>query len=76
MTIEPVKSVSVLGAGVMGQGIAQSFAMGGFPVYLYDIAQDILVVIMAPMSLASSPQTVASLRLGSLPRRTLSPSRR
>jgi 3-hydroxybutyryl-CoA dehydrogenase len=42
MTIEPVKSVSVLGAGVMGQGIAQSFAMGGYPVFLYDIAQNIL----------------------------------
>ncbi len=47
MTIEPVKSVSVLGAGVMGQGIAQSFAMGGYPVYLYDIADDILEVAHA-----------------------------
>jgi len=47
MTIEPVKSVSVLGAGVMGQGIAQSFAMGGYPVYLYDIAEDILEVAHA-----------------------------
>lgn len=42
MTTEPVKTVSVLGAGVMGHGIAQSFAMGGYPVYLYDIAKDIL----------------------------------
>jgi 3-hydroxybutyryl-CoA dehydrogenase len=41
---ENVKSVSVLGAGVMGQGIAQSFAMGGYPVNLYDIADDILEV--------------------------------
>jgi 3-hydroxybutyryl-CoA dehydrogenase len=47
MTSDPVKSVSVLGAGVMGQGIAQSFAMGGYPVYLYDITKAILDVAHA-----------------------------
>lgn len=44
MTSDRIKSVSVLGAGVMGQGIAQSFIMGGYPVYLYDITSEILNV--------------------------------
>ena len=44
MTYDKVKAVSVLGAGVMGQGIAQSFIMGGYPVYLYDISSEILDV--------------------------------
>ena len=47
MNTENIKSVSVLGAGVMGQGIAQSFAMGGYPVNLYDIADDILEIAHA-----------------------------
>jgi 3-hydroxybutyryl-CoA dehydrogenase len=44
MTYDGVKAVSVLGAGVMGQGIAQSFIMGGYPVCLYDITSEILDV--------------------------------
>ena len=42
MTIETIKTVTVLGAGIMGHGIAQSFLMGGYPVILYDIQSTFL----------------------------------
>lgn len=42
MRLEDVKTVSVLGAGIMGHGIAQAFLMGGYPVRLYDIKESIL----------------------------------
>lgn len=37
-----VKKVAVLGSGIMGRGIAQVCAQGGFDVNLYDISMDIL----------------------------------
>jgi 3-hydroxybutyryl-CoA dehydrogenase len=37
-----VQRIAVIGAGVMGHGIAQVAAMAGFQVRLYDINQDIL----------------------------------
>ena len=42
MRLESIKTVSVLGAGIMGHGIAQSFLMGGYPVVLYDVEEPIL----------------------------------
>lgn len=42
MKLDDIKTVSVLGAGIMGHGIAQSFLMGGCPVRLYDIKDGIL----------------------------------
>jgi len=42
MKLEEIRSISVLGAGIMGHGIAQSFLMGGYPVRLYDIKESIL----------------------------------
>jgi len=42
MKLEQIKNISVLGAGIMGHGIAQSFLMGGYPVMLYDIRKSIL----------------------------------
>ncbi len=39
MTIE---SVGVIGAGTMGNGIAQSFAMAGFPVVMQDVSDQAL----------------------------------
>lgn len=38
-----VKNITVIGSGVMGSGIAQSFAMGGFAVVVNDIAEKNLV---------------------------------
>lgn len=40
--MDKIKQVAVLGAGIMGHGIAQSFLMGGYPVSLFDIAEPIL----------------------------------
>lgn len=42
MSMERIKTISVLGAGIMGHGIAQSFLMGGYSVILYDIQESIL----------------------------------
>jgi 3-hydroxybutyryl-CoA dehydrogenase len=42
MRLEEIRSISVLGAGIMGHGIAQAFLMGGYPVRLYDIKDAIL----------------------------------
>ncbi|MBE4906766.1 3-hydroxyacyl-CoA dehydrogenase family protein [Bacillus luteolus] len=37
-----IKKVAVIGAGLMGSGIAQSMATGGKEVILYDISQEVL----------------------------------
>ncbi len=37
-----IKKVAVIGAGLMGNGIAQSMATGGREVILYDISQEVL----------------------------------
>lgn len=42
MKMEDIKIIAVLGAGIMGHGIAQRFLMGGYPVRLYDIQESIL----------------------------------
>lgn len=42
MGAEGIKKVAVIGAGTMGHGIAQVFAMRGYEVWIKDIAQEIL----------------------------------
>jgi 3-hydroxybutyryl-CoA dehydrogenase len=42
MRLEKIRNISVLGAGTMGHGIAQTFLMGGYPVRLYDVKEAIL----------------------------------
>ena len=42
MKLEEIHRIAVLGAGIMGHGIAQSFLMAGYPVILYDIQDAIL----------------------------------
>jgi len=42
MNLEDIKKITVLGSGVMGHGIAQGFAMGGYPVTIYDINDIVL----------------------------------
>lgn len=37
MEVDQIKKIAVLGAGIMGHGIAQSFLMGKYPVKLYDL---------------------------------------
>ena len=38
MRLESIKRIAVLGAGTMGPGIAQRYAMSGRSVNLYDIS--------------------------------------
>lgn len=42
MKVEDIKRVAVVGAGAMGHGIAQVFAMRGHEVNLLDVSEDIL----------------------------------
>ena len=44
MHLENIKTITVLGSGVMGHGIAQGFLMGGYPVTLYDINSSVLEI--------------------------------
>jgi 3-hydroxybutyryl-CoA dehydrogenase len=37
-----IKTISVIGSGVMGHGIAQIFAMNGYNVFLYDLNEGLL----------------------------------
>lgn len=42
MSAEEIKTVGIIGAGTMGQGIAQICATAGFTVLLYDVNQEFL----------------------------------
>lgn len=42
MTVDAIKSVAVVGAGTMGQGIAQVCATAGYKVLLYDVQPDLI----------------------------------
>ncbi len=42
MNLEGIRTIAVLGAGIMGHGIAQAFLMSGYPVRLYDLNGPIL----------------------------------
>jgi 3-hydroxybutyryl-CoA dehydrogenase len=43
MTLDSLKTIAVVGAGTMGQGIAQVCAMAGYRVLLYDIQPDLVL---------------------------------
>jgi 3-hydroxybutyryl-CoA dehydrogenase len=45
-----MQTISVIGAGTMGQGIAQSAALAGYSVILYDVAEDILEQALQQMT--------------------------
>ncbi len=47
MTLESIKNIAVVGAGTMGQGIAQICALAGYPVMLYDIQADLTTTALA-----------------------------
>jgi 3-hydroxybutyryl-CoA dehydrogenase len=42
MKLEDVGNIAVLGAGIMGHGIAQTFLLAGYPVTLYDVKMELL----------------------------------
>jgi len=42
MKLEDVRNVSVIGAGIMGHGIAQTYALGGYQVSINDVSDSLL----------------------------------
>jgi 3-hydroxybutyryl-CoA dehydrogenase len=46
MTTDSIKRIAVIGAGTMGQGIAQVCATAGFKVLLYDIQSDLILAAL------------------------------
>lgn len=42
MSMRTIDAVAVVGAGVMGHGIAAAYAMGGHPVALFDVSDEML----------------------------------
>lgn len=42
MIVDSIRNIAVIGAGTMGQGIAEACAMAGYPVLLYDIQPDLV----------------------------------
>jgi len=42
MKFDEIKNISIIGAGIMGHGIAQSFMINKYPVILYDIDETVL----------------------------------
>jgi 3-hydroxybutyryl-CoA dehydrogenase len=42
MKVEDIKNIGIVGAGTMGHGIALSFSLGGYRVFLQDLKDDIL----------------------------------
>ncbi|HSW58181.1 MAG TPA: 3-hydroxyacyl-CoA dehydrogenase family protein [Dehalococcoidales bacterium] len=57
MKIEDIKTVAIIGAGFIGPGIAQVFAVKGFSVFLMDIKEEML--LKARESLQANLQQVA-----------------
>jgi len=49
MKVDDIKLIGVMGAGVMGGGIAQSCAVGGFPVRVRDLSDELLEKTRAGM---------------------------
>ena len=37
MTVDEISQIAVIGAGLMGHGIAQEFASAGYPVFMHDV---------------------------------------
>jgi 3-hydroxyacyl-CoA dehydrogenase len=46
MSIEDIEKVGVVGSGLMGHGIALSFAMGGYPTMMCDVSDQVLRTAM------------------------------
>lgn len=47
MVVDSIKNIAVIGAGTMGQGIAQICALAGYPVLLYDIQAELTKTAIA-----------------------------
>ena len=40
MTLDDIQQIAVIGAGLMGHGIAQEFAFAGYQVHLHDVSKE------------------------------------
>jgi 3-hydroxybutyryl-CoA dehydrogenase len=47
MVVDSIKNIAVIGAGTMGQGIAQICALAGYPILLYDIQAELTKTAIA-----------------------------
>ena len=61
LKVEEIKTIGVVGAGLMGHGIAQIFALKGFTVKLFD--NDPKVLESAPAKIRNNLQTLSELHL-------------
>jgi 3-hydroxybutyryl-CoA dehydrogenase len=52
MTIDGIKKIAVIGAGTMGQGIAQLCASSGYTVMLYDVQPELTRAAIKEMALS------------------------
>jgi 3-hydroxyacyl-CoA dehydrogenase len=46
VSVTNIRRIAVIGAGIMGHGIAQEFAVGGYEVALYDVDEDRLAAAL------------------------------
>jgi len=49
MDVGEIRKIGIVGAGLMGHGIAQEFALAGYDVALHDISEDLLIQAQANM---------------------------
>ena len=40
MTVDGIRQIAVIGAGLMGHGIAQEFASAGYHVFMHDVSDE------------------------------------
>jgi len=45
-----IRQIAVLGAGTMGHGIAETFALHGYPVKLYDVSEEMRAAVLHVMA--------------------------
>jgi 3-hydroxyacyl-CoA dehydrogenase len=61
LKVEEIRNIGVIGAGLMGHGIAQVFALKGYKVKLFD--NDSRVLKSAPERIRNNLQTLLEMRL-------------
>ena len=61
MKVEEIRNIGVIGAGLMGHGIAQVFALKGYKVKLFD--NDSKVLEAAPGKIRNNLQTLSEMGL-------------
>ena len=73
MNVDDISRIGVIGAGLMGHGIALNFALGGFDVYLHDTTEESLEKALE--NVATSLGTMKSVGLADEAKAAAVPSR-